>query len=614
MSDSVRNRKYYGLIGVCDNLYKQSKENKCFVNLLRYVADPANIRLAFRNIKRNGGSNTPGVDGKTVKDYETMTVAQLVRLVQNKLQYYVPKPVKRVEIPKSSDPNKTRPLGIPCFVDRLVQQCVKQVLEPILEAKFYKDSFGFRPNRGVEDALAVIEHRINFGKLYYVVDADIKGFFDNVNHSKLIKQLWTLGIRDKKLLCIIKAMLKAPILLPDKTKIYPDRGCAQGGVISPLLSLVVLNELDWWIASQWDCHPMHTKYSPSGKNAALKRSGLKEMHIVRYADDFKLICRTKEDAKLTYNATVKWLKERLSLDVSPEKSGITDLRRRYTDFLGFELKVRRRYPSHVRRARNYVVTSRIKRKTMSRLENEIRKHYSNIQHSLGNTKANAIRAYNAAVIGWHEYYGLASQASRDFNMIEFHTLQDKKIRLKDLSTIPPDKSRKLTKAENRYSKSGRMAYLEGEPLIPVAYARGRPPSMPNRSLCEYTSEGRQALNCPPLGIPEEDAAAYMLLADPSKPIELEDNAISKLSAQHGLCAITGVPLNPSDAHCILINPYRKDKLYRYNNLMIVNPVVYNAVSEFVPNVAKDLLERFDLTNDQRKKINILRSWRGLKPF
>jgi hypothetical protein len=251
---------------------------------------------------------------------------------------------------------------------------------------------------------------------------------------------------------------------------------------------------------------------------------------------------------------------------------------------------------------------------MSRLENEIRKHYSNIQHSLGNTKANAIRAYNAAVIGWHEYYGLASQASRDFNMIEFHTLQDKKIRLKDLSTIPPDKSRKLTKAENRYSKSGRMAYLEGEPLIPVAYARGRPPSMPNRSLCEYTSEGRQALNCPPLGIPEEDAAAYMLLADPSKPIELEDNAISKLSAQHGLCAITGVPLNPTDAHCILINPYRKDKLYRYNNLMIVNPVVYKAVSEFVPNVAKDLLERFDLTNDQRKKINILRSWRGLKPF
>ena len=94
---------------------------------------------------------------------------------------------------------------------------------------------------------------------------------------------------------------------------------------------------------------------------------------------------------------------------------------------------------------------------------------------------------------------------------------------------------------------------------------------------------------------------------------LEDNAISRFSAQHGLCAITGASLNPANAHCILINPYRKDKLYRYNNLMIVNPVVYKAVSELVPTVAKDLLERIDLTNDQLKKLNILRSWRGLKP-
>lgn len=129
--------------------------------------------------------------------------------------------------------------------DRLIQQCILQVLEPICEAKFHDRSNGFRPNRGVENALAQAEKLIQSNKLYIVVDIDIKGFFDNVSHGKLLKQLWTIGIQDKKLISIISAMLKGEIAEIG----FPEKGTAQGSIISPLLSNVVLNELDWWIAA-----------------------------------------------------------------------------------------------------------------------------------------------------------------------------------------------------------------------------------------------------------------------------------------------------------------------------------------------------------------------------
>lgn len=144
----------------------------------------------------------------------------------------------------------------------------------------------------------------------------IKGFFDNVWHSKLIKQLWSMGIRDKKLLSIIRAMLKAPIQLPNGKIEVPTKGTPQGGILSPLLANVVLNELDQWISSQWETFPMHNPYKPyyrkngSKDNSAqytrlCKTSKLKNIFIVRYADDFKIFFRNAEDANKTYNLVKK---------------------------------------------------------------------------------------------------------------------------------------------------------------------------------------------------------------------------------------------------------------------------------------------------------------------
>ena len=249
----LRHAKYYDLQKIQDKLYADSTKGRKFRHLVEVISLPENIRLAYRNIKANNGSQTAGTDGRTIKDLERLSDEKLVALVQRKLDWYEPQSVRRTEIPKSSDPTKKRPLGIPTILDRLIQQCVLQVLEPICEAKFHEHSYGFRPNRSQEHALSAVNKNIQCSHFYYVVDIDIKGSFDNVNHEKLLKQMWTLGIRGKKLLSIISAMLKAEVAGIG----FPEKGTPQSGIISPLLSNIVLNELDWWIASQWK--EVHTR-------------------------------------------------------------------------------------------------------------------------------------------------------------------------------------------------------------------------------------------------------------------------------------------------------------------------------------------------------------------
>ena len=260
----IRNSEYYGMESIFDTLYAESRNGKTFNHLMAIIESEENIKLAYRTIKRNHGSKTPGVDKKTIRNLAKLNEDEYVRLVKKKFSNYHPRPVRREEIPK--DNGKTRPLGIPAISDRIVQQCILQVMEPICEAKFSENSNGFRPNRSAETAIAQCCRLIQVQHLYHVVDLDIKGFFDNINHTKLIRQIWSLGIRDKKLLCIIKQMLKAPVILPNGEKIYPTKGTPQGGILSPLLANIVLNELDWWIASQWENMPTRTEWNLIAEN------------------------------------------------------------------------------------------------------------------------------------------------------------------------------------------------------------------------------------------------------------------------------------------------------------------------------------------------------------
>ena len=252
--NKLRSAEYFDLQETLDRLYRQSQENHRFTSLISLVTSEENILLAYRNISKNKGSKTAGTDGKTIRFLSGFTNDALIAYVRKRLEYYQPQAVRRVEIPKG-DTGKTRPLGIPTIADRLIQQCFLQILEPICEAKFHERSNGFRPNRSAEHALAQCYAMIQKRELHFVVDIDIKGFFDNVSHGKLLKQMWNIGIQDKRLLSILSAMLKAEVAGIG----FPRKGTPQGGIISPLLSNIVLNELDWWISSQWENIPTRKK-------------------------------------------------------------------------------------------------------------------------------------------------------------------------------------------------------------------------------------------------------------------------------------------------------------------------------------------------------------------
>lgn len=302
----LRHAEYYGMVEKFDELYEKSKSGNSFTKLMSTVISVENILLAFRNIKNNKGSTTAGIDKITIKDIECLKQEDFVNIVRKRFATYSPRMVKRVEIPKAN--GKTRPLGIPSIWDRIAQQCILQVLEPICEAKFYDHNFGFRPNRSAEHAIAICAQRINRLKLQYVVDIDIKGFFDEVSHTKLLKQIWTLGIRDKQLLVILRKMLKAPVQLTNGEVVFPVKGTPQGGILSPLLANINLNEFDWWIANQWvefKTKNLHdyidkrngTKIRNYRYTQLRKTSKLKEMYIVRYADDFKIFTTTRSNAE-----------------------------------------------------------------------------------------------------------------------------------------------------------------------------------------------------------------------------------------------------------------------------------------------------------------------------
>ena len=435
----LRNNEYYNLQETFDSLYAKSKRNYIFTRLMDLITSRENIQLAYRNLKKNDGSYTAGVDGENIGYLQNWEIDKLISHIQRKLDNYSPQPVRRVEIPKPN--GKTRPLGIPTIIDRMIQQCILQVLEPICEAKFHKKSNGFRPNKNTENAIAQMETLIQLSNYHIVVDIDIKGFFDNVNHSKLLKQIWTLGIRDKKLICIISAMLKAEI----RGIGIPEKGTPQGGILSPLLSNIVLNELDWWIASQWEFFPLEEN-KRKNKNYYLKNSKLKRCYIVRYADDFKIICKKKSDAEKLFIATKKWLKERLGLETSHEKSKIVNLRKHYSEFLGFKIKVKPK-------RKKYVIKSCINDKAKTKIKANCTKAIENIRKSKDDfDEIMNIQKYNSTIIGIHNYYQIATMVCWDLGKIACEVSRTMYIKLRKRVNRKCNKVNKKGYVYERYRK------------------------------------------------------------------------------------------------------------------------------------------------------------------
>ncbi|MCM1298960.1 MAG: group II intron reverse transcriptase/maturase [Firmicutes bacterium] len=607
-NDKLRHSEYYDLQDCFDELYAKSKQGDVFTNLMEIIFAEENIRLAYRNIKRNSGSQTSGVDKLNIKDIEKLSAEKLVEIIQRKLKHYKPKPVKRVEIPKPN--GKTRPLGIPTIIDRLVQQCVLQVLEPICEAKFHERSNGFRPNRSAEHALAQCYRMIQRQDLHFVVDIDVKGFFDNVNHSKLIRQMWTLGVRDKQLICIIKAMLKAPIVMPNGDVQYPTKGTAQGGVISPLLANIVLNELDWWISSQWENMPTHKAYSTTyAENGtankgvvyrALKKSRLKEMYIVRYADDFKIFCRKRSDADKIFLAVKQWLKDRLSLEISEEKSKVVNLKKHYSEFLGFKLKA-------VRKGKKFVVKSHMSDKAVKRETEKLKEQIKAIEHRKNaEDEMKQIYQYNSIVFGIHNYYRYATDISLDCVAIQFQINTVLYNRLKGRLEKQGSVTRKYI-AEH-YGKSKMLRYISGKPLCPIGYVQTKNPMHKIKKICKYTVEGREEIHRD-LKFDETVMTVLHMLARtylPNRSVEYMDNRVSLYAAQYGKCAVTGKVLWIDEIHCHHKKPLSQGGTDEYKNLIIVHIDVHKLIHATRPETIQAYLDKIKPNKSQLEKINKLR--------
>lgn len=604
-SSKLRHLEYYDLQEILDKLYAESKNGKIFNNLSTLISSEENIRLAYRNIKRNTGSMASGTDKMTIQDIEKIPMDKFVQIVRNKLQWYKPKAVRRVEIPKPN--GKTRPLGIPAMWDRIVQQCILQILEPICEAKFHERSNGFRPNRSAEHAISQAGVMIQLRDLHFVVDIDIKGFFDNVNHSKLIKQMWHIGIRDKKLLCIIKEMLKAPIVMPDGKTVFPDKGTPQGGILSPLLSNIVLNELDWWISSQWETLPTKHNYdllNPNGStkrtNAyrALRGSNLKEIYIVRYADDFKIFCKNRSDADKIFIATKQWLSDRLRLQISEEKSKVVNLKKSYSEFLGFKLKA-------VRRGQGYVVSSHMCDKAIQRTTAKLKEQIKKVSCPKNiKDEAMEISLYNSMLMGMHNYYCIATKISLDFRKIARSINFVWKNRLQD--RIRKQGSLNWFKViRDRYGQSRQMRYVHDMPIVPAAYVQHRFPFFKKRSINIYTAEGRKEIH-KKLGVNMNILLSLMRMQEINRSIEYMDNRISLYAAQNGKCAVTGKVLEIFEIHCHHKLPIEFGGNDRYENLTILHVDVHRLIHATQPETIEKYLNFLKLNESQLRKLNKLR--------
>ncbi len=290
----------------CSLEYGQS-EGKPVLNsqIMSHVIERANMKTAWHQVKANGGAC--GVDGVTTDAFPDFIRKKWPKMKKGLLEgNYIPRPVRRVEIPKKS--GGKRQLGIPTVKDRLIQQAISQILTPIFDPGFSESSFGFRPKRSAHMAVYQMQNYVNKG-YHWVVDLDLEKFFDNINHD-ILMSLVAKKVRDKTLLKLIGRYLRAGVMI-GKT-IHPSRqGTPQGGPLSPLLGNVLLDKLDKELESR-------------------------NLPFCRYADDIRIFARTKDEAVQVMKWVCSYIEKKLKLKVSPSKSKVAHSNK--SSFLGFTMK------------------------------------------------------------------------------------------------------------------------------------------------------------------------------------------------------------------------------------------------------------------------------------
>ncbi|MBK5945777.1 group II intron reverse transcriptase/maturase [Rhodobacter veldkampii DSM 11550] len=390
-----------------------------FADLFNLVCDRRTLIEAWIRLSRNKGSNTPGTDGVTRKAVERRLSGAVGYLEDIRADLrqgtYEPQPVRQRLIPKPGKPGKFRPLGIPTLRDRLVQMALKLVLEPIFEADFYPTSYGFRPGRSTHDALARVRHKLNPtsagpSRVRYVIEGDIKGCFDAIDHHVLMERV-RRRIRDRKVLRLVLAFLKADIMI-EGTLRHPVTGTPQGGIISPLLANVYLTGLDEryrrWVPNPRD----KTRERAQQRLQSDHRRGRPGFYVVRYADDFVLLVQgTRKDAEIERQALAQFLQEELRMELSMEKTKITDVREGF-DFLGYRV-AQKKMPSTGRHVGMIFIPKAKSQLLRDRVKANVR------GTPTGTTLAALIGDLNPVIIGWRNYYRYATRSWAEFSKLDW---------------------------------------------------------------------------------------------------------------------------------------------------------------------------------------------------
>lgn len=374
------------LQGIAEKARRQPEYR--FLNLYTMLNEE-NLLDSWRYLKKDAASGIDRVSARAYEEHLAENISSLVECL--KRRSYRAKLVRRQYIPKGE--GKYRPLGIPAIEDKLLQKAVSRILEAIFEQEFLVYSFGYRPNVGAQDAVGELTYELQFGWYGYVIDADIKGFFDNLDHDWLIKML-SLRIRDNAFLRLIRKWLKAGILDTDGKVLHPATGTPQGGIVSPVLANIYLHYvLDLWY-----------------EKVVRPRSG--DSYLCRYADDFVCLFRYRQDAERFYRE----LPERLvkfGLRISAEKTRIVRFTKHRMrdqsrfDFLGFEF----------RWARNRKGKPQVKRRTSRKKLRQSLRHFTEWCRENRNLPLRLLfSSLNSKLRGYYNYYGVIdnSESLREF--------------------------------------------------------------------------------------------------------------------------------------------------------------------------------------------------------
>lgn len=360
--DSSESKRYAGVhdsLKITENNIANANESK--ERLLEEILDRNNLNKAYKRVKSNKGSH--GVDGIKVDELLQYLKDKGAQLRQSILEgKYRPNPVRRVEIPKE-DGKQKRNLGIPTVVDRVIQQAIAQVLTPIFEEQFSDNSYGFRPKRSAHGAIKKCQENIQQG-YKYAVDMDLEKYFDTVNQSKLIEVL-SRTIKDGRVISLIHKYLRAGVVIRNKYE-ETEIGVPQGGPLSPILSNIMLTELD-------------------------KELERREHRFVRYADDLMILCKSKRSAKRTLENIILFIENKLFLKVNRQKTVVDYVGK--VKFLGFAFY---QYKGKAR--------VRLHPKTVAKMKGRV-KEITARSNGMGNeSRAKELRSY---IMGWVNYFKIA---------------------------------------------------------------------------------------------------------------------------------------------------------------------------------------------------------------